>query len=166
MLTEDSIEPTKLDAAIDAILAGLSGASADSDEYAKMADQLVKLYKAKEIEAKLKISVAETIVKQDEIEARTTREQTESAMRIRELEHRMDMAREELALRTQETNSKCEQISIETELKKAEAEKPDRVSKDTLAIIGANIAGIVLILGHERLNVITSKALGFVSRLK
>jgi hypothetical protein len=41
-----------------------------------------------------------------------------------------------------------------------------RVSKDTLAIVGANLAGIVLILGHERVNVIASKALGFVMKLR
>jgi len=40
------------------------------------------------------------------------------------------------------------------------------VSKDTLAIVGANLAGIVLILGHERINVIASKALGFVMKLR
>jgi len=40
------------------------------------------------------------------------------------------------------------------------------VSKDTLAIVGANLAGIVLIIGHERINVIASKALGFVMKLR
>lgn len=42
----------------------------------------------------------------------------------------------------------------------------DRISADTLVTVGANLAGIVLILGFEKANVITSKALGFVSKLK
>ena len=43
---------------------------------------------------------------------------------------------------------------------------PKRVSPDTLALILGNIVGIVLILGYERANVLTSKALGFVLRLR
>jgi hypothetical protein len=41
-----------------------------------------------------------------------------------------------------------------------------RVSPDTVALIIANLAGIVLILQHERAHVVVSKALGFVSKLK
>lgn len=43
-------------------------------------------------------------------------------------------------------------------------EKDRRISNDTIAIVAANILGIVLILGYEKANVITSKALGFVIR--
>lgn len=39
------------------------------------------------------------------------------------------------------------------------------VSPDTLALVAANLAGIMLIVGHERANVVTSKAIGFVQRL-
>jgi hypothetical protein len=43
---------------------------------------------------------------------------------------------------------------------------PERVSKDTLAIIGANLAGIVLMLHYEQLHPITTKALAFLPKLK
>lgn len=43
-----------------------------------------------------------------------------------------------------------------------EIDKPERVSKETLALIAANLLGIILILGHEQTNVVTSKALNFV----
>lgn len=45
-------------------------------------------------------------------------------------------------------------------------EKSKRVSPDTLALIGANLLGIVMILKHEELNVITTKALSLVSRAR
>lgn len=45
-------------------------------------------------------------------------------------------------------------------------EKPDRISKDTIAVIAGNLAGIVMILGFERANVITSKALSFVMKAR
>lgn len=42
--------------------------------------------------------------------------------------------------------------------------KPDRVSKDALVSMAGNLAGIALIINHERLHVITTKALGFVTK--
>lgn len=39
------------------------------------------------------------------------------------------------------------------------------VSPDTVAIVVANLVGIMLILNHERASVVASKALGFVQRL-
>lgn len=44
--------------------------------------------------------------------------------------------------------------------------KKFKVSPDTLLTVGANIAGIVMILGYERLHVVSSKALGFVLKTK
>lgn len=45
-------------------------------------------------------------------------------------------------------------------------EKSDKVSKDTLLIVGGNLLGIMMILNFERLNVVTSKALSFVLKSK
>lgn len=44
--------------------------------------------------------------------------------------------------------------------------KPEKLSKDGMATIAANLFGILLIVGHERANVVTSKALGFVQKLR
>jgi hypothetical protein len=44
--------------------------------------------------------------------------------------------------------------------------KPSPVSRETLLTVGANILGILLIIKHEDVNVITSKALGFVIRIR
>jgi hypothetical protein len=40
------------------------------------------------------------------------------------------------------------------------------ISPDTIALIAANLAGIVLILQYERAHIVVSKALGFVTKLK
>jgi hypothetical protein len=45
-----------------------------------------------------------------------------------------------------------------------ERERSSSISKDTLATVGANLLGILMIIKHERVNVITSKALSFVIR--
>lgn len=51
-----------------------------------------------------------------------------------------------------------------TEIKAKHAKKP--VSPDTWAIIAANLLGIALILHYERADIVTTKAIGFVSKLK
>lgn len=38
------------------------------------------------------------------------------------------------------------------------------ISPDTILVVAGNLLGIVLILKHEKLDIITSKALGFVLR--
>jgi len=45
-----------------------------------------------------------------------------------------------------------------------EIESPKRISPDTMLTVGANIIGIWMILHHEQLNVVTSKALPFVKK--
>jgi hypothetical protein len=43
-------------------------------------------------------------------------------------------------------------------------EKPSAVSKDVMLTVAANLLGILLIIKHESVNVISSKALSFVMR--
>lgn len=46
------------------------------------------------------------------------------------------------------------------------AEKPKPIDAGTVATIVANLAGIMLIVGHERAHVITSQAVKFVRTLR
>lgn len=41
-----------------------------------------------------------------------------------------------------------------------------KVSPDTMAIVVGNLVGLVIIVGFERNNIITSKGLGFILRAK
>lgn len=45
-------------------------------------------------------------------------------------------------------------------------QSPSPVSRDVVATIAANLLGILLIIKHEDVNVITSKALGFVIKIR
>lgn len=46
--------------------------------------------------------------------------------------------------------------------KMKEDEKPNPVSKDTLIIVGANLLGILMVISHEHVNVVTSRAIGLL----
>lgn len=48
--------------------------------------------------------------------------------------------------------------------KMKEEENPDSISKETLALIATNLLGILMIIKHERVDIITSKALPFVAK--
>lgn len=55
-----------------------------------------------------------------------------------------------------------EMVERLAKLKSLMADK--KVSKDTILLVIANLVGICLILGYEHVNVISSKALGFVMK--
>lgn len=119
-----------LGAAIERAFIELTSYDAESDEYAQVVDQIVKLTKVRQAIAEMTLQTFEATEKQKEI--------SESLR----LKHR------------------------EYDLKLMDAEKPDRVSMDTWAMVGANLAGIVMIIGYERFGVIATKALGFVKQLR
>jgi hypothetical protein len=58
-----------------------------------------------------------------------------------------------------------DQIERLYKLKSRETET-SKISPDVLVTVAANLAGILLILNHERLHVVTSKALSFVVKPK
>lgn len=41
-------------------------------------------------------------------------------------------------------------------------DKPNQVSKDTMAVVGANLLGIILVIKHEFVNVVTSRAMSLL----
>lgn len=47
-----------------------------------------------------------------------------------------------------------------------EIDLPKRISPETWATVGGSLAGILLIIGHERIHVIATKALGFVMKTR
>lgn len=65
---------------------------------------------------------------------------------------------------TDEYAAMVDQLSKLYSLK--ENEIPKRISPDTLATIAANLLGIIVIVGHERAHVLTSKAINFVMKLR
>lgn len=58
------------------------------------------------------------------------------------------------------------QIQLLTNLRNESKDKADKISKDALLAGAVSLAGIIAILGYEKANVITSKALGFVFKTK
>lgn len=47
-----------------------------------------------------------------------------------------------------------------------ETNSPKRLSKDTIALIAGNLAGILVIVSYEHAHIVTSKALSFAGKLR
>ena len=45
-------------------------------------------------------------------------------------------------------------------------DQPERVKPDTLALVVGNLLGIILIVGHERAHIVTSKAVSFILKAR
>ena len=121
-------KPTALNQAIDDTIAAMLKEKAGTQEYAKLVDQLTKLYKLKEIDINAVLKEADFLNKQQQQEAETELKKLDIRQRLREMK------------------------------------LPFGMKPETLAIIAANLLGILLILNHERLNVVTSKAVSFVKK--
>lgn len=71
------------------------------------------------------------------------------------------------SLQTRDPDSK-EYAAVVDQVVKLYSVKPknDKISKDALVTVAANLFGILMIVGYERANVVTSKAMGFVQKLR
>jgi hypothetical protein len=66
----------------------------------------------------------------------------------------------------EESKTSDEYVKMVDQLKKLyELRNSSRISNETWATIGANLAGIVIILSHERAHVIATKSLSLVKKL-
>lgn len=85
----------------------------------------------------------------------------------RMLESELDRALTRLKTEIPTTQDYTKMLSLVERLHNMlDDETPEVVSKNTLLIVGGNLLGIILILKHEHLNPITSKALSFVIRTR
>lgn len=141
-------EVHKIDGVIDDILTKLSGVESTSDEYSKLIDQMTKLIKMKEIIANLEIKAFEADAKKDDLH--NTFDLNERKFEAEQVKIANDWVHEEALIA----------------IKRRESDKPHILSKDTMAIVAGNLAGIALILSYEKMNVIASKALSFVMKTR
>jgi hypothetical protein len=67
-------------------------------------------------------------------------------------------------LKTHKVGSEDYNRILETVIRMQAMQTKSSVSKDTLAIISANLLGIFMIIKHENVNVITSRAMNLVMK--
>lgn len=141
-------ENTKLKSLIDDALDKLDDFEIGTKEYAAAVDQLNKLMRARELEIGIQTKKIDTLNKQEESIANRETKAQEAEARVKEMEAA-------IALK-----------EVEKQVKELELKTPFGIKPDTLALLVGNLAGILVIVTHERANVITTKAFGLLSKLK
>lgn len=66
---------------------------------------------------------------------------------------------------TEEYARMLNQLSTLYKLKELDRPKP-QISRDTLVLVAGNLVGILMILNYEKVGVVTSRAIGFVTKLR
>lgn len=166
MTQETPVEPKKLNEAIDRVLDSMTQVKPESDEFAKMVEQLSMLYRIKEIDVNFKLKIIDSKQKQIDGENARTRQRDEYALKVRESEENATFRKDEFDLKMREVTTSIALKELEIEAKEKTLKNLYGISPDTLAIIAANLAGIGLILSYERFNIVTSKAIGFIQKLR
>lgn len=67
---------------------------------------------------------------------------------------------------TEEFNKVLDKIERLYKLRAPEQEPAKPVSMDTIVAVAGNLAGIILIINHEKLHVISTKAVQFVGKFR
>lgn len=83
------------------------------------------------------------------------------------LDHAIERALQTMANEDPTSEAYAQVVSqLETLHKLKTEESKPRVSPEAVLTAGANLLGILMIVGHERTHIVTSKALGFVLKLR
>lgn len=123
-------------------------------EYAILTAQLNALLKAKETDTSTKTKLIDAHNKT--AESALNRRIKEAEAELKEAEAEGKKAEDELNRRIKEAEAKIKEEEFRTR---------NRPKPETLALIGANLASIILIIRHEETNMITTKAFGLLNKL-
>jgi hypothetical protein len=136
-------QDTALDERISELLDNLNNTSGSEEAYTTTTDNLVKLYKIKHEAIKLH--------QDNRIE-----------------EEKVANDKEKIAVERDKLHHESEKLQLDGEKFDLEQEKTRTWKPSPDAIVGAaaSVVGIVLVLHYEKLGVVTSKALGFLGKLK
>ena len=173
-------KPTALNQAVDECLEALNDLAVGTEEYSKALEQLSKLYKLKESDWKLILQEMELKHKIEAQAIECEMKERELLLRVEEFGHKVaahevdtrlkeddqKLKEDDLGLKRKVFEAEEEMRELNLEEKKRQLKIPFGIKPETVALIAANLLGIAIIVGHERLNVVTTKAVGFVTKLK
>lgn len=163
-IEQDLIEETQLDEVISKVLTAMSEEECGSEQFGHMAEHLLKLYRAKEIDVKGKVLAFDSAAKQVDQDRLTEIREFEANQKKIENQMTLGLRQRELELQQMKLDTDRSVSELDMSIKQDTFEERRRISSDTLALIAANLGGILIIIGYERVNVIASKAIGFIMR--
>lgn len=148
---------TALDTAISDLLEALDGMTGSDEDYTKTVNNLDKLMKMKQDVIKIENDYSLETEKVDNDKDKIAIDRDKISLEKEKIEI------DRLKLLMDDKNLELEKEKLTHEIEKTRSWKP---STDAIITAAASVVGIVLILHYEKLNVVTSKAVNFVGKMK
>jgi len=161
-MTNDTPIEDRVDATIHNLLDYMENENGYTDEYKSMFTYLTKVM---EIRQKDKDSTEARKIKLMELTQQQTLAEIAQENKIAELQQQRLLSEASNEIKMHELRQQ-KAISDDTNnIKLSELEQRGTITKETLLNVGTHIAGLIVLMNHERAHVIASKAFGFVKKI-
>lgn len=133
-----------------------------SDEYKSMASHFTKVM---ELRQKRSDSENSNAIKLQELQQQLDLSEATNAIKLQELQQQKDLSTVSNELKIQELEQQKAISDDANAIKLEEIELKKTITKETWLTVGTHIAGLVVLMNHERAHVIASKAFGLVKKI-
>jgi DNA repair exonuclease SbcCD ATPase subunit len=153
----DTTHADKLDKAIADLLEELDALTGSQEDYTTTATNLAKLMELKN--QAIKTGNEATKIENDNVKAQT--DNLNEREKIQTEQSKIELEREKIELDRDKYRLDTDKFAADQEALRSWKPSPD-------AIVGAaaSVIGILFVLHYEKLGVVTSKALGFIGKMK
>lgn len=132
------------------------------DDYKSMVGQFTKVM---EIRQKASDSKNANAIKLQELQQQLSLSEATNAIKLQELQQQKILAEETHAIKLQELQQQRDLSDDTNAIKREELALKNTITKETWLTVGTHIAGLVVLMNHERAHVIASKAFGLVRKI-
>lgn len=157
---------TPIDDRIEAELHHLLDFMADehdySDNYKSMAGHLTKVL---ELRQKSSDSNIANNIKLQELQQQLAISEATNSIKLQELQQQKDLSQESNAIKMAELQQQKALSDDSNAIKLEELALKKTITKEAWLTVGTHVAGLIILMNHERTHVIASKAFGLVKKI-
>lgn len=161
-MTNDTPIEDRVDEAVHQLLSFMKNENDYSDEYKSMFSHLTKVM---EIRQKEFDSSEVRSIKMMELSQQKALAEIAQENKLSELQQQRMISEVSHELRIKELQQQKAISDDAHSIKLAELEQRKIITKEALLNVGAHIAGLIVLMNHERAHVIASKAFGLVKKI-
>jgi hypothetical protein len=136
--------------------------NAYTEDYKSMAAHFTKVM---EIRQKASDSTTANAMKLQELQQQLELSEATNAIKLQELQQQKSMSDDSHAIKLQELQQQKSMSDDANAIKREELDLKNTITKETWLTVGTHLAGIVVLMNHERAHVIASKAFGLVKKI-
>lgn len=133
-----------------------------NDNYKSMVNHFTKVM---EIRQKASDSKNANDIKLQELQLQLVLSEATNALKLQELQQQKNLSDESHAIKLQELHQQKRISDDANAIKLQELDLKKTITKEAWLTVGTHIAGLVVLMNHERAHVIASKAFGLVKKI-